>query len=60
VLTATGDLPIMKDMRQPPATDEPVGIVISPRETREEVSPRVMAYIWGQVPADEESASRAA
>jgi hypothetical protein len=49
----------MKQMRQPEVADEPVGIVIS-RGTREDVSPRVLAYIWGQVPADDEPASQAA
>jgi len=50
----------MKEMHQPPVTDEPVGIIICPRGTREEVLPRVLAYIWGQVPTDDEAASRAA
>jgi hypothetical protein len=55
----TGDWPIMKEIRQRPAIDEPVGIIIS-RGSREEVSPRVSAYIWGPVPAEDEAASRAA
>jgi hypothetical protein len=46
----------MKEVRQPTVVDEPVGIVIS-RGTREEVSPRVLAYIWGPVPAEDESTS---
>lgn len=49
----------MKEMRQPPVVDEPVGIVIS-RGTREEISPRVLAYIWSQAPAEDDAASRAA
>jgi hypothetical protein len=49
----------MKQMRQRPAIDEPVGIIIS-CGNREEESPRVSAYIWGPVPVDDESASRAA
>lgn len=49
----------MKEMRQEIRVDEPVGIVIS-RGTREEVSPRVLAYIWGPVPVEDESTSRAA
>lgn len=49
----------MKEMRQPSVADEPVGIVIS-RGTRDDVSPRVLAYIWSQVPADDEPALRAA
>jgi hypothetical protein len=59
VHTASGDTPIMKEIRQPPVVDEPVGIIIS-RGSREEVLPRVLAYIWGPVPAEDESASRAA
>jgi hypothetical protein len=55
----TGAWQIMKEMRQRPPIDEPVGIIIS-RGSREEVSPRVSAYIWGPVPADDESAARAA
>jgi hypothetical protein len=49
----------MKEMRQPTVVDEPVGIIIS-RGAREEVSPRVFAYIWGPVPVEDESTSRAA
>ena len=49
----------MKERRQEIRVDEPVGIVIS-RGTREEISPRVLAYIWGPVPVEDESTSRAA
>jgi hypothetical protein len=49
----------MKEIRQPSVAEEPVGIVIS-RGTRDDVSPRVLAYIWGQVPAEDEPATRAA
>ena len=57
--TVSGDKPIMKEIRQPTVVDEPVGIIIS-RGTREEISPRVTAYIWGPVPVEGESTSRAA
>ena len=59
VSTVSGDWLNMKEMRQPTVVDEPVGIIIS-RGTREEVSPRVLAYIWGPVPVEDESTSRAA
>jgi hypothetical protein len=49
----------MKDPRQFSVADEPVGIIIS-RGTREEVSPRVTAYIWGPVPLDDETTVKAA
>jgi hypothetical protein len=49
----------MNDMRQRPITEEPMGIIIS-RGTRDEVSPRVFAYIWGPVPTEDGHASKAA
>jgi hypothetical protein len=49
----------MKDPRQSSVPDEPVGIIIS-RGTRDEVAPRVAAYIWGPVPMDDETAVKAA
>jgi hypothetical protein len=49
----------MSQIRQCAGTDEPVGIVIS-RGVREEVAPRVSAYIWGPVPEDERPVIRAA
>lgn len=49
-------------MTNPPThsmADEPVGIIIS-RGQRDEVAPRVSAYIWGPVPADDGAESKAA
>jgi hypothetical protein len=46
----------MNDMRQRPTADEPVGIIIS-RGSRDEVLPRVSAYIWGPVPTEDENSS---
>jgi hypothetical protein len=47
------------NMRQRPVADEPVGIVIS-GGSRDEVLPRVWAYIWGPVPDEDENSSKAA
>ena len=41
------------NLRQRPVADEPIGIVIS-GGMRDEVLPRVWAYIWGPVPAEDE------
>jgi hypothetical protein len=49
----------MSQVRQRAGTDEPVGIVIS-RGTRDEVAPRVSAYIWGPVPEDDHPVTKAA
>ena len=49
----------MSQVRQREGTDEPVGIVIS-RGTRDEVAPRVSAYIWGPVPEDDHPVTKAA
>ena len=49
----------MSQIRQHAGTSEPVGIVIS-RGVREEVAPRVSAYIWGPVPEDDKPAIKAA
>jgi hypothetical protein len=49
----------MSQIRQHTGSSEPVGIVIS-RGDRDEVSPRVSAYIWGPVPEDEKPAIKAA
>jgi hypothetical protein len=50
---------LMNDKRQRIAVDEPVGIIIS-RGDRDDVSPRVSAYIWGPVPTDDDQESKAA
>jgi hypothetical protein len=50
---------MMSDMRQRATIDEPVGIIIS-QGTRDDVAPRVSAYIWGPVPTDDGRASKAA
>ncbi len=47
------------NLRQRPVADEPVGIVIS-GGMRDEVLPRVWAYIWGPVPSEDENSSKAA
>jgi hypothetical protein len=39
----------MNEPRQRVAEEEPAGIVIS-RGSRAETTPRVWAYVWGQVP----------
>jgi hypothetical protein len=50
----------MKQISQTPDVEQPVGIVIS-RGSREQILPRVSAYIWCQVPEEAEAAaSRAA
>ncbi len=49
----------MSDSRERGAVEEPVGIIIS-RGSREEVAPRVSAYIWGPVPGQDEPASKVA
>jgi hypothetical protein len=49
----------MDATRQHPAADEPVGIIIS-RGARDEIQPRVRAYIWGPVPTEDENSSKAA
>ena len=49
----------MNESRQSRTVDEPVGIIIS-CGNRDEVAPRVSAYVWGPVPGDDERSSKAA
>jgi hypothetical protein len=49
----------MKKDRKEAVSEEPLGIIIS-RGDKTEPTPIFSAYVWGPVPAEAESATRAA
>jgi hypothetical protein len=49
----------MNESHQDPLENEPVGIIIA-WGNRGDVTPRVSAYVWGPVPAEDRPASKAA